>query len=108
MARSKRRQIVFMRPGDGGALTPLGSRKEVEDALARFNTARDGSEPKGMGTLMLYGPGMTVELPTSFDTVSQLMASVNDEDIAWPVLVRMCRDLQWQMMDVESGRVFGQ
>lgn len=86
---------------------PLGTRGEVEATLSRYNTSRDGSVSRAMGTVVLHGPGMTVEVPTTTDVVTQMIASVHDEDIAWPVLARVCRECEWQMMDMESGRVFG-
>jgi len=85
----------------------LGTLPEVEATLGRFNTSRDGSVPKSMGMVILHGPGMTVEIPTTNESVTQMIASVHDEDVAWSVLVRICKELDWNMMDVETGRVFG-
>lgn len=90
----------------GGGTSALGSQREVRDSLIRFNTGSDGLAPKS-GTEMLHGPGFVVEMATSVDPVTQLIASVNDEDIAWPVLLRLCRELRWRMMDIETGRVLG-
>ncbi len=106
MAR-KRRQLVIMGPERNGGPAPLGSRREFTQKLASFNTAPDGALPSNSGTEFLYGPGMTVEVPTSVDTITQAIASVSDEDIALPVLMKMCKQLQWKLMDIESGRVFG-
>lgn len=94
------------RPGD--PLAPMGTRDEVKEALARFNTAPDGSPLKeGAATERLFGPGMVVELPLGSDVVTQAMVSASDEAIAWPVLVKACKALGWQMVDLESGRAFG-
>ncbi len=96
-----------MGPEKNGGPAPLGSRREFAQRLACFNTAPDGAAPSNSGTEFLYGPGMTVEVPTSMDTVNQAIASISDEDIAMPVLMKMCKQLQWKLMDIESGRVFG-
>lgn len=106
MAR-KRRQLVIIGPEKNGSPTPLGSRRQFADALACFNTGPDGSAPAATGTEFLYGPGMTVEVPTSTDQVTQAIATVSDEDVALPVLMKMCRKMSWKMMDIESGRMFG-
>jgi hypothetical protein len=99
------------RTGDGCSMVPLGACAEVVRTLAPFNVAPDGSGPGGMGealgTGILYGPGMIIEMPTGGDEISQLMVSVTDEDFAWAVLMRMCKLLHWKMLDPESGRTFG-
>ncbi len=104
------RQIVLMKaqtaPGDA-ALAPLGTRQEVIAALARFNTAPDGSPPRAAGTEVLWGPGITVEIPTGLDPVSQAIVTMHDDDIAWPILQRLCKALGWRMVDLETGRSFG-
>ncbi len=104
-----KRQIVLMRSGAANETPrPLGSRQEVRDALSRFNTGVDGSPPKPTaGTELLHGPGMLVELPTTTDAVVQAMVTMTDDDIAWPVLMRICQQLKWKMVDLESGRSFG-
>jgi hypothetical protein len=86
---------------------PLGDLREVRARLAAFNTSGDGTGPDVTGLERLHGPGMVVEIPTAQPTVQQAIATLNDEDYAFPVLVRMCRELGWKMMDLETGRVFG-
>lgn len=103
----KRRQFVLLGPERApGDNQPLGSLAEVRHALSRFNTATDGAAPRG-ATEMLHGPGFVVELALGIDPVSQVIASINDEDIAFPVLMRVCRELKWRLMDVETGRILG-
>ena len=103
------RTVVLMRPADGGepgAMTPLGSRAEVTDILARHNTSTDGSDGSPMGMERLHGPGIIVQIPTTADDVTQAMVTIHDEDMAWPVLSRLCREAGWSMVDPESGRKF--
>lgn len=104
-----KRQIVLTRrsakPGDPAE--PLGTLREVLKALARFNTAPDGSKRKMAGLEVAHGPGMVVELPSATDDVGQAMVTMTDEEIAFPVLQRMCRTHGWAMVDLESGRTFG-
>lgn len=87
---------------------PLGSYRQVVELLARFNTGPDGSKkPENFG--VLHGPGFLVQMPFvgPDDPVSQIVVSLTEEDIAWPVLLRVCRVLEWKMMDPQSGRAFG-
>lgn len=109
---ARKRQLVLMksRPAsDKGApeMEPLGSPEEVLKALSRFNTAPDGSPGSAVGTQTLYGPGMMILMATTQPKVLQLMATLTDEEIALPVLMRACKSLGWAMTDMESGRSFG-
>ncbi|HLO42626.1 MAG TPA: hypothetical protein VK176_16505 [Phycisphaerales bacterium] len=106
---AKKRQFVLMSsaPAQGGALPALGSAKEVRSILENYNTAPDGGPRKSLGTEMLHGPGMVVDIPTSSESITQVMATVTDEEIAWPVLSRLCKDRKWKLVDLESGRSFG-
>lgn len=84
----------------------MGASADVAGQLAAFNTMPDGdAETRNV----LYGPGIVVSLPMGGpdDPVNQLLVSINEDDIAWPVLVRMCRTYDWRMMDPKSGRTFG-
>lgn len=95
---------------DATTLAPIGSRQQIVEALARYNTAPDGSKPKsplaaGM-SLMLFGPGMYVEVPmqSEDEEITQFLVTMTDEDFAFPVLARACRAHKWTMMDPESGQ----
>lgn len=90
---------------DGG-LPPMGTKAEVLDQLARFNTAPDGAKPKNPDQIVMaiYGPGMVVELAVQDDEVKQLMVTMTDEDFAFPVLTRACRVYKWTLMDPETGQ----
>ncbi len=105
--------LVKVLPGDDPHAMPsaanavsLGSRREVQRSLEPFNVASDGSVAS-YG--VLWGPGIAVQLPMvdDRDPVMQLLVSLNDESIAWPVLERVCRVLGWKMMDPKSGAIFG-
>ncbi len=87
---------------------PLGDYKRVVADLSRFNTYPDGSKSiESFG--VLYGPGFTLQMPMvgPDDPVAQVIVSMQEEDVAWPVLLRICRNLGWKMMDPQSGRTFG-
>lgn len=107
---AKKRQLILTRSRKGadasGELSPLGKPAEVIGLLAPFNTAPDGGPP-GLGTMTLWGPGMTVLMPTTQPVITQLIAHMTDEEIAMPVLMRMCKTLGWAMTDLETGRSFG-
>ena len=106
---AKKRQLVLTRPpvtkGDP-TIVPLGSRKDVINALAVYNTAPDGSK-RNTGMEVLWGPGMVLEFPAAADEVGQVMITVSDEEIAWPVLQRLSKNLGWMLVDLETGRSFG-
>lgn len=105
---AKRRQIILSRKAEkpGDELEPMGKPQEVIDLLALFNTAPDGAPP-GLGAVTLYGPGMSMTMPTTQPSITQLIANMTDEEIAMPVLMRMCKSLEWSMTDLETGRTFG-
>lgn len=86
----------------------LGSYDQVIATLSRYNTMGDGSgAPESFG--VLYGPGLIVQMPMvgPSDPVMQVAVSMNEEEIAWPVLMRICLELKWKMMDPSTGRTFG-
>lgn len=99
------RQIVLIPPESGDAAS-LGSKSQFLDELALYNIAPDGAADS-IG--IAYGPGLRVELPMigDKDPVSQALVTITEEDNAWPVLARLCREKNWRMMDPESGRSFG-
>lgn len=86
----------------------LGTYRQVLRQLEPYNTGPDGSKnPENIG--VLYGPGLTVQMPMvgPDDPVMQVAVSLTEEDIAFPVLSRICRGLGWKLMDPTSGRTFG-
>ena len=96
-----RRQFVILSRAtnaDGG-LAPLGKRRDIEASLACRNTA---AERPGGDTL--FGPGIELELAPGQDPIVQMLLNVSDEDIAWPVIMRLARELQWKILDPSSGR----
>ena len=109
-AMAKKRQLVLTRSRKDASpddpLPPLGSQRDVLAALAPFNTAPDGGPP-GLGTMTLWGPGMTMSLPTTQPQITQVIANLTDEEIALPVLMRACKALGWAMTDLSTGRTFG-
>lgn len=102
----KRRQLVLMSPGTG-APAVLGPLKDVRKTFERYNTSGDGTGADAGGVETMHGPGFTCEVATGQPVVQQVLVNLLDEDIAWPVLSRLCKAEKWKMMDVESGRMFG-
>lgn len=85
----------------------MGSVAEVQRIMLRFNTAHDASPPgknAAMGLMSLHGPGFIAEMSTASDDVKQLMVTITDDDFAFPVLTRCCREQKWTLMDPESGQ----
>lgn len=90
----------------------LGSVAEVTGALARYNTAPDKplspvAAAGGVGAVTLYGPGLIMEMVPIEGEVRQVMVTMTDDDFAFPVLLRLCREQKWTMLDPETGRRFG-
>jgi hypothetical protein len=80
-------------------LAPIGSRDAVVDGLAVYNTA-----PEREGDDILYGPGIRIELPPG-DPVTQMLLKVVEEEIAWQVIMRLAKSLEWKLHDPATGRV---
>ena len=105
--------VKVLEPEEGEDAAPaalntvsLGSIAAVRESLVDFNTGPDGDTDTPN---VLYGPGVTISLPMggADDPVNQLLVAINEDDIAWPVLIRMCTAFDWKMMDPKSGRTFG-
>ena len=111
MAKSKKRVLVFTKPKNPddpmAGNFPLGSPREVCKKLSSFNTLPDGSTRSISGTVVLHGPGYTVEYAQGHDALMQAMVVVYNTDFAWPVLQKICRTTGWKMQDTESGQIFG-
>ncbi len=97
-------------PFGGGSSTmnmvTMGTARDIEEALRSYNTASDG-DPMTPG--VLYGPGFTAELPPvgPDDPVAQIGITITENDSAGPVLMRLCRRLNWRLIDPDTGRAFG-
>ncbi len=98
--------VLSLKAEPGEEVSPLGTIEEIKVMLGDFNTASDGSKNGSLGLERLYGPGFVVDMPTSVDTPMQVMASIHDAEVAWPVLSRICRRLRWSLTDAESGQTF--
>lgn len=101
-----RRLVLVPAALDSGETPSFGAKKRFVQELARYNTAPDGS-PAHLG--VLFGPGFRVE--TAFvgdrDPLTQALITITEEDNAWPVLTRLCRETHWRLQDIETGRSFG-
>lgn len=90
-------------------MAPLGTRDQILQELSRFNTA-----PEREGDDVLYGPGIRLELPPAGegrgtqragnDQVNQMLMTINEEEIAWHVIMRLAKTFEWKIVDTESGR----
>jgi hypothetical protein len=80
-------------------MAPIAPRSDIVDELRRFNTApeRDGGD-------LLYGPGITIEMPPNEDPVRQMLLTMVEEEIAWHVLIRLAREFSWKILDPLTGR----
>jgi len=87
---------------DGG-MGSLGTRRAIVERLAGLNTA-----PETPGGDVLYGPGILIELPIDDDDdrapITQMMLTIVEEEIAWLVIMKLARELDWKLLDPMSGR----
>ncbi len=109
MARKRQLALFCLNdPGNpGSGFASMGSEREFLLALSQFNTAPDGSPKRSVGTEVLHGPGLAIEYASNQDDIRQAILTVIEEDLAWPVLSRICRTLHWKMQDLDSGQTFG-
>jgi hypothetical protein len=91
--------ILSRLTGKAGELAPIATRSELVKQLALRNTG-----PERTGDDVLYGPGIEIQLAPGQDPVTQMLLTITDEDIAWTVIMRLARELQWRLFDPRSGR----
>ena len=96
---SKQFVIQSRTAGKDGQRVSLGSRKEIVDSLAQFNTIAEVE-----GGDVLWGPGIRIELPPDDDPVLQMLLYIVEEEIAWLPIVRLAKRFDWLVMDIETGR----
>lgn len=96
---SKQFVIQSRTAGTDGQRVPLGTRDEIVQSLSRFNTL---AEIEGGDTL--WGPGIRIELPPDENLVHQMLLSIVEEEIAWLPIVRLAKQFDWSVMDIETGR----
>jgi len=90
--------ILSRHENTDGALASLGTRQEIVDRLSRLNTA-----PERNGDDILYGPGIRIELPPS-DSITQMLMTIVEEEIAWQVIMRLAKEMEWKLLDPATGR----
>jgi hypothetical protein len=96
---SKQFVIQSRTAGQDGHRVPLGSRSEIVDSLSSFNTM---AEVDGGDTL--WGPGIKIELPPEEDPINQMLLYIVEEEIAWLPIVRLAKQFDWSVTDIETGR----
>ena len=95
---SKQFVIQSRTAGQDGNRVPLGNRNEIVESLSRFNTLAEVE-----GGDMLWGPGIRIELPPD-DVVQQMLLHIVEEEIAWLPIVRLAKQFDWSVTDIETGR----
>jgi len=91
--------ILSREPAPSNGMAPIGRRDDIVRTLSRFNTA-----PERAGDDVLHGPGIRIEMPPGQETITQMLMSIIEEEIAWLVVMRLARELRWKILDPESGR----
>ena len=95
-----RQQFVILsaEPGGGDGLPPIGRRAEIIEQLRNLNTG-----PGREGESILHGPGIRIEFADE-DPIRQMLLTIVEEEIAWPVILRIGRTIGWKLLDPTSGR----
>ena len=83
---------------DGSELPTIGTRDEILEKLELLNT-----RPQRDGEDVLYGPGISIELPPG-NAVTQALLTVTEEEIAWLVIQRLIAALDCKLLDPATGR----
>ncbi|MBC8309581.1 MAG: hypothetical protein ISR75_00655 [Phycisphaerales bacterium] len=92
--------VIQSRTGnDDGTRVPLGNRQEIVDSLGKFNTAAEIP-----GGNVLWGPGIRIELPPDEGEIQQMLLFIVEDEIAWLPIVRLAKQFDWSVMDIETGR----
>lgn len=91
--------ILSRRESTDDGLAPIGTAEEIVARLADFNTG-----PERAGGEILFGPGIRIELPPNEDPVRQMLMTVEEEEIAWMVIMRIAKFLEWRILDPTTGR----
>ena len=87
------------KPSTANGLPPLGRRRDLLQQLSAFNTA-----PEREGDDVLHGPGIRLELPPEQDDVGQILMTITEEEIAWLVIMRLLKEFEWKILDMNTGR----
>ncbi len=77
----------------------LGSRREIIEQLSTLNTG-----PEQPDDDVLWGPGLRLEMTPGQDPVTQMLLTIVEEEIAWLPIVRLAKQFDWSVMDIETGR----
>ena len=91
--------ILSRDPATDNGMAPIGTREDIISRLINFNTSTDDESED-----VLYGPGIRIELPPDQDPISQMLMSITEEEIAWLVVMRLAREMNWKILDPETGR----
>jgi hypothetical protein len=89
--------VILAREGNG--TESLGTRQGVVDQLSGMNTMAEQA-----GEDVLWGPGIRIDLPPEQDPVTQMLLSIVEEEIAWLVIMRLGRECNWRIVDMETGQ----
>jgi hypothetical protein len=91
--------VLSREPASDGSMAPIGDRADIVADLSVCNTSSDVP-----GGDVLFGPGIRIELTPGQDPVTQMLLSIDDEDIGWLVLMRLARRFEWKILDPNTGR----
>lgn len=93
-------QLVILANKDSDeGMASIATRAEFLRELAGCNTG-----PEREGEDILYGPGIRLELAPEQDPVTQVLLTIDDEDIGWMTIMRLAKKFDWKLLDPTTGR----
>ncbi len=93
-------QLVVLSPDprSGDELPPLGNIGEILDQLSHLNV-----HPEQEGDPVVYGPGIRIE-GSPGEPIRQMLLTIVEEEIAWLVIMRVAKAMNWKLFDPTTGR----
>ena len=82
-----------------GERESLGSREEIIESLSHYNTMPECEDDD-----ILWGPGIRIELPPNEGNIQQMLLHIVEKEIAVLPIVRLARQFNWIVTDIETGR----
>ena len=91
--------VILANSEDASSMPAIATRRELLRDLFNCNTG-----PQRAGEDTLYGPGIRLELSPGQDPVTQMLLTIDDEDIGWQTIMRLAKKFNWKMLDPITGR----
>lgn len=96
---AKTQLVILSNQDSDEGMAEISSRRDFLRDLAACNTG-----PEREGDDILYGPGIRLELAPEQDPITQVLLTIDDEDIGWMTIMRLAKKFDWKLLDPTTGR----